>query len=239
MLSLRYIDDGFSVGQIVFHNDSVLCPLQAQPAAVCIMPEHAPQAAAVKNFITRIYANAYKAQISVHYPVLVALYDDAGNIMAATGIRSAAESTLFLEQYLEKPVEQVLSITRDKVVEIGNLASGSKGAGLLLFAALAVHLRAKGFKKSVMTGTGYLEKRFRFLGLEPQRHAKADPTMLQNTDETWGSYYETQPHVISLSISHGYKHLKSMLGIKCEKTDVTTNWTSRCCGEVIHVYRTL
>lgn len=217
MLNLAYSENGLQTGQLSFKKDSLLSGLRAKASTVSIVPAFSKDREAVEKFITDIYARAYGTRIHVHYPVLMSVRDEAGNILAATGFRPASDEPLFLEQYLNAPVQDVLKTPRAQIVEIGNLASDGGGASLYLFAALAAYLNYKGFSQAVVTSTDFLERRLGQMGLQPKRHAKADPALLLSEGENWGSYYETQPHVISGSVAQGYKRLQRQLG--AEYTD--------------------
>lgn len=217
MLNLAYSENGLQTGQLSFRKDVMLSALRAKPSTVSIVPAFSKDREAVEHFITDIYARAYGANIHVHYPVLMSVRDEAGHILAATGFRPAVNEPLFLEQYLNAPAEAVLQCPRAQIVEIGNLASDGGGASLYLFAALAAYLSYKSFTQAVVTSTDFLERRFRQMGLQPKRHAKADPALLLHDGENWGTYYDTQPHVISGSVAQGYKRLQKQLG--AEYTD--------------------
>lgn len=212
MLNLAYSENGLQTGHLSFRKGSLLGGLRAKPSTVSITPAFSKDRETVERFITDIYAKAYGAHIHVHYPVLMSVRDEEGYILAATGFRPASEEPLFLEQYLNAPVQDVLQTPRKQVVEIGNLASNGGGASLYLFAALAAYLDYKDFTQAVVTSTDFLERRFRQMGLQPKRQAKADPALLLSEGENWGSYYDTQPHVISGSVSQGYKRLQKQLG---------------------------
>ena len=53
--------------------------------------------------------------------------DAGGTILAAVGFRYAKEEPLFLENYTGAPIEQVLRTPRERIAEIGNLASAGGG----------------------------------------------------------------------------------------------------------------
>ena len=214
MLQLQYNENGLNTGHLSFNRSAFLSRLAARPSLVSIVPTFAKDREAVEHFITDIYARAYGAKIKVHYPILMSVRDEEGRLLAATGFRSAKDEVLFLEQYLDQPVERILKTSRDKIVEIGNLASDGGGASLYLFAALAAYLNHNGFTQAVVTSTDFLEERFRQMGLRPKQHAKADPSLLLEQGENWGTYYNTAPHVISGSINEGYKRLQSQLGVE-------------------------
>jgi hypothetical protein len=98
----------------------------------------------VEAFIRAVYVRSYKADIAVSYPILMSVRDAGGTILAAVGFRYAKEEPLFLENYTGAPIEQVLRTPRERIAEIGNLASAGGGASIFLFAALASYLNFKG-----------------------------------------------------------------------------------------------
>lgn len=214
MLNLRYRENGMETGRISFHKDSLLSRFKAKPSTVSIVPAFAKDRRDVENFIKTIYADAFDARIHIHYPILMSVRDECGKILAATGFRLAKDCPLFLEQYLDAPIEATLNVPRNQIVEIGNLASQGGGASLFLFAALAAYLHHNGYTQAVVTSTSFLERRFNQMGLRPRRHAKADPSLLISDDEDWGRYYDTVPNVISGAVSRGYQRLQKQLGLE-------------------------
>lgn len=209
---LDYQENGSFTAQLRFNRKKRLNFLTIRPKVISILPAFAKEREAVEHFIMDVYAASYGARIDIHYPTLMSIQDEAGTILAAAGFRYAAEETLFLEQYLTAPVEQILNTPRNRIVEIGNMASGGGGASSFLFAALSAYLNHRSFTDAVITGTDFIEKRLRSLGLRPRRLAAADPALLRDNGENWGRYYDTNPHVLAGSIGKGYQKLQRTLG---------------------------
>lgn len=160
----------------------------------------------VERFIEHAYEGAYGGRITAHYPTLMSVQDGDGVIYAVVGFRFAAIEALFLEHYLDAPVEQVLGdllgtpIARDHIVEVGNLASNGQGATVFLFAALARHLRQDGKRFAVATATDELRRIFTRAGLGALKLAEADPRRLPDKGGAWGAYYQSDPCVLAGSI---------------------------------------
>ena len=160
----------------------------------------------VEAFIEASYLRAYGGRIVRHYPTLMSVQDDDGAIYAVVGFRLAGDTPLFLEQYLDVPVETALSeaigtaVARPAIVEIGNLASNGRGATIFLFAAMARHLDAVGAQFAVATATEELRGVFHKAGLGALRLASADPERLLDHGVSWGAYYDTRPVVLAGSI---------------------------------------
>lgn len=159
-----------------------------------------PRRQEAENFIQHVFATRYNAQVTSFAPNLMVL-EQRGAIVAAAGWRSAKDTDLFLERYLDAPIEQSMAhlapnpISRDRIVEVGHLASQKAGSSVFLFQALANHLSSQGFEWVAATATQELVGIFAKLGLPPLALAAADPQRLREQAGKWGSYYDTQPIV--------------------------------------------
>lgn len=157
----------------------------------------------VERFIEDTYAEAYGSRIQAHYPTLMSVQDEDGVIYAVVGFRHASDERLFLEQYLDAPVETVLGqaigapVQRGHIVEIGGLASSGQGATVFLFAAMARHLQGEGLRFAVATATEELRRIFNRAGLGALQLARADPHRLEGGGGAWGAYYQTDPVVLA------------------------------------------
>lgn len=174
----------------------------------------------VKNFIETVFKKHYRAEISVGMPQLMAVIGkEESKVISAVGIRSAADSELFLEQYLDQPIEKILEqifghkVERKEIVEIGSLASGKRDAAKFLYSTLATYLKSQDFKYGVMTGTQYLQKYFRNIGMKPRIIAEAKQERLRDQSVNWGTYYKNNPKVMVMEVKRGQKILGGILGI--------------------------
>jgi hypothetical protein len=172
----------------------------------------AAQRARVERFIQAVYRRRYGARIAAWAPVLVAL-ESGQDILAAAGYRPASEP-LFLERYLDAPVEECLRAhtrsapRRERVVEVGHLAAMRAGAGRRLMPLLGRHLAAAGFEWVVSTATRELRHLLRRLGLSPVVLGQADPERLGADAAHWGTYYAHGPLVVAGSIAAGMARLE-------------------------------
>ena len=158
------------------------------------------------------YGRAFRCVIRNHYPNLIGLRDAHGSIQAAAGFRFADREPLFLEQYLDQPIEAALlsrfgAVPRDRIVEVGNLAGRRPAASLRLFLALARRLRLEGATHVVATATRQLRRTFWRLGLDPASLTRADPSRLADGGVDWGAYYARDPVVLAGAIAPGLPKL--------------------------------
>lgn len=162
-----------------------------------------PCRAEVERFIAAVYAERFGARVRGFAPHLVSLCDAEGHLVAAAGYRFAHQAPLFLERYLDEPIEAVLgrraSATpqRGHVVEVGHLAAARAGEGRRLILALGPHLAARGGQWVVSTLTEELRHLFVRIGVTPLALGLADPARLGDDATDWGRYYEHRPVVLA------------------------------------------
>jgi len=157
----------------------------------------------VECFIRDVFARRFAARLDTLLPNLVASRDAAGGIHAAAGYRSAGAERLFLEQYLDAPIEQIVyanygeRIERAKIVEVGNLATVGGRSAVRLVANLIPHLMLQGFRWVVFTGNDAVRNLFQRLHLFPFAICTANPASLGDAGSAWGSYYDHHPIVMA------------------------------------------
>lgn len=164
------------------------------------------------DFIRRRFNQAYGARPTLQMPPLLALISEHGTLLAAVGVRCAAAERLFLENYLDQPVQNWLperNKGRKSVVEIAHLAGVESGISRPLFAALAVWLQRAGLQWVACTGTAQLRNGFSHIGIKVSDLGVADPDRLAGAGRDWGSYYDNQPRVLVINVSQGVESLKA------------------------------
>lgn len=170
---------------------------------------------ALEAFIGDRFAERYGARIRHFMPELLGLEDGAGKLRASVGLRDAGCESLFLERYLDHPVECEIRAAcgdlppRERIVEVGNLAARSGGAARLLIVALADLLAAEGFDWVVFTATPEVVNSFHRLELEPIALGDAQASRMGAELADWGSYYDAQPQVMAGHIGRGRARLSS------------------------------
>ncbi|MFZ5556572.1 MAG: thermostable hemolysin [Pseudomonadota bacterium] len=174
-------------------------------------PDTRPEAEAL---IRTAFMRAYGARIERFLPLLMGLRDGEGSLLAACGLRYAALSPLFLEAYLDRPVEAALSATagetlrRGDVIEAGNLAVARGGHAPLLIAALTRHLHESGQRWVVFTAVPALANAFKRLGIALTVLAPALLSALPAADQIgWGTYYDRSPRVMACRVAEAYRAL--------------------------------
>jgi len=180
-----------------------------------IHPEEDEDRDEVEHFIRTTFRARFGAEVRTFAPCLVSLRDRSGNIAAAAGYRMAAESPLFLERYLDAPVESMLAtheptLMRSQVVEVGHLASRKAGRGIFLMSLLGAHLAAQSYRWVVGTATSEVRQMFDRVGVEPIVLGMANPKLLGDEAGHWGSYYDHRPEVLAGHMQRSMNRLERL-----------------------------
>jgi hypothetical protein len=175
-----------------------------------VHPLH-PARAGFEAFIAARFRLAYGARVTRFLPHLLGVRNRLDGWQAGAGYAAAGAQALFLEHYLDHPVERAIAAAgggpaaRPGIVEAGNLASSSAGMARALIPALALHLHRLGYAWVTFTATRALRNTFHRLGLRPLRLAAADPARLEDGGASWGSYYGHDPVVVACEIRQGLR----------------------------------
>lgn len=170
---------------------------------------------AVRAFVADRYAARHGARPRMDYGAWHVVRARSDKPIAALAVRRAADETLFLETYLEGPIEMAVSnafgrpVERSDIVEIGCLAAAPTPAMLKLWGETAISLSQR-HSIAVATLTLPLRSMFARVGLPFVELAKADPARLRGAARhDWGGYYETRPIVCAGDIVAGAAALQA------------------------------
>lgn len=188
-------------------------------------------------FIKRIYAYIHHARLSYFMPILFSgfanmpsygdwLSTDDNALPAfkgtsvAIGLKPICEDKIFLEQYLDTPIQSEISkvagepVSRQRIFEIGNLASGCAGSARLMIAFLVFYLSAPVLNPItheyqnkadwvVCTGTDAVRHILAHMGIRSHVIAKATAEALKDPEQvsSWGHYYQHNPLVVAINVA--------------------------------------
>ena len=112
---------------------------------------------------------------------------------------------MFLEAYLDQPIEAALSerigtkVARDDIVEVGNLAVSERGLARALLCEVIMHLHATNAEWAVFTAIPALCNSLGRLNVQVEFLGEANIDKLSLADrQGWGSYYEQHPQVMAV-----------------------------------------
>ncbi|MDQ6951458.1 MAG: thermostable hemolysin [Mariprofundales bacterium] len=173
----------------------------------------------VEAFIHQRFEGRYHANIKHFMPYLLQMrHDGSGDRFAVAGARPARDNNhLFIETYLDSPVEQVIgqqtgsTPMRCGIVEIGNLAEAENGGARHAVVALTGLLHGAGFTWVAFTAVRLLANTCQRVGLEPIILGNADPSLLDSAQQReWGSYYDNAPQVMCGRVDDAFNLLNSL-----------------------------
>ena len=167
-------------------------------------------------FIQQRFRKAHGADIRHFMPELFGMNNASGELCAVAGVRLANSEPLFLERYLDEPIDPLISaaadcaVDRGGIVEVGNLAASDTGSARMSIIAITYLLAMGGLEWVAFTGNIGLVNSFHRLGLKPVTLCAADPERLGDDRHSWGSYYESKPWVHVGNIRAGFIHLRNI-----------------------------
>ncbi|WP_448551227.1 thermostable hemolysin [Thalassotalea montiporae] len=165
---------------------------------------HSSSRAEIAQFIQSGFRTAYGASIQVSMPYLIAI--EQSKKKASLGFRGG-HLPLFVEQYFHHTIEQhpffkAEKVARNNIVEIGHLYSNSRMLTLPLFMVTALSLQQLGFDYLVFSASHKVKNIIEKGGIQLDYLVDACPEQLRDSDEHWGSYYQTNPKVYALSLKN-------------------------------------
>lgn len=169
-----------------------------------------PDRALAEKFISQRFAESFGSRVESFMPRLFSLRNEHGEVCGAFGLRSAHRK-LFLEQYLDQPIEKAIggrlgsTVERQCIVEVGHFSGTFPGAVRAMICLLTERLYGEGYTWVTFTGTSSLRNAFGRMGLAPLDLQAAEAERLPADERAaWGSYYEHSPHVLVGNIKEGY-----------------------------------
>lgn len=162
-----------------------------------------PERAELEGFVGDAFVRKHDARVTSFMPTLLSFRDMAGVLRGVVGLRGAGSDVLYLEQYLDRPIEAEIaaatgrSVSRRQVVEIGNLAGSSCRTAVRMVALLPAYLIAQDYQWIVFTATSAVREILLGFGAPLLELARADGTRVAQGSDQWGRYYEADPRVFA------------------------------------------
>jgi len=121
---------------------------------------------------------------------------------AIIGYRPANAEPLYLESYLDEPIDILLAnitnepVSRSDIVEVGQLVVEDRRIVEPLFRALVPFLLGQGYQWICFTGTHKIRRLLAHTGFAGLAVAYAAESAVSGSGDRWGSYYSNDPQVI-------------------------------------------
>jgi hypothetical protein len=167
----------------------------------------------VEAYVHDKFNESYAANVQHFLPYFLTLKCN-DNICSVVGFRLAESGPLYLEKYLQHPIEQEIgmrfntAIQRESVIEIGNLVSTWRGSSQLLFILLTDLLMRINREWVVFTATKDVEHLLQKMHFTLIPLGEASKNMLGDEKDQWGSYYQDKPRLILGHIPSAMSRLK-------------------------------
>ena len=165
-----------------------------------------PSYGEASSLIRMVYCRKYAAFLPGIYKDLIVVFE-AAKPVAAVGFNPAKNEPLFLECYLNLPIElamqaQSIDAKRKTIVEIGHMVSTIRQGSWTLIQITAEYMISKGYAWLVFTATEDLRGIFDYLGVQLNALAAAKKSSLSSvsTKQAWGTYYESNPVVVAACV---------------------------------------
>jgi hypothetical protein len=181
-------------------------PLSGEPLLTASTRDSADRAT-LERFVAEAFRRQHGAQVRSFMPTLLGLYRRDGSVGGVAGIRPAATESLYLEQYLDAPVEIALSarlgftVDRASITEVGNLATDNCRMARRLMTLLPQYLLDLGQDWVVFTATSVVRDILESIGTVLLELGAADGQCVATSPDQWGRYYQNNPRVMAARVS--------------------------------------
>jgi len=162
-----------------------------------------------------IFASHYGANIKAFMPTILTL-SNKDKMVGSVGINPGLSKSSLVEKYLNLPIEEEIkqyinrNVSRDEIIEVGNMVTSTAGGSISLIFMLTAFLKITGYKYVIFTSTPLLLNSFKNLGLNPKFLAFANKEKISYPDN-WGTYYESNPRVVFGCVNDGYRSIQSKI----------------------------
>ena len=164
-----------------------------------------------EDLVRGAFAAQHGADLHHFMPSLLGVRRRSGKVCGVVGLRGAEEEPLFLERYLDEPVEQAIAercgapVQRRDIVEVGNLAGGHCRGTMKLLAELPHFLLGGGRQWIVFTATDTLRGLLQRFGAPLVELAPAREEAVAGLGDSWGRYYQRDPRVVAAYLPDGVR----------------------------------
>lgn len=167
----------------------------------------------LEAYVRDRFATKHGASVRSFMPTLLSFRDRHGQLHGVAGVRGADEARLYLEHYVDRPIEQLVTerlatradnrldalraVERHQIVEVGNLAGSNCRAAIRMVAQLPAYLMSRRYTWIVFTATSSVRQILAGFGAPLLELGRADPARVAAAPDGWGRYYETDPRIFA------------------------------------------
>jgi hypothetical protein len=165
-----------------------------------------------EQFVREGFFRTHRACVQTFLPTLLTMTDAQGQTRAVVGCHFASEEPLFLERYLDEPIERTLlahtsaRVLRATVVEVGNLSCRNSRDAADLMGLIPRYLIGRGCLWIAFTATSSVRRILRHAGARTLELAIADASRVAGSGDQWGHYYDNDPRVMAGYLPAARRH---------------------------------
>lgn len=170
-----------------------------------------PDRAFAERRIRDGYGIHFGASIDGFMPDM-AIYRDRAGSSGIIGFRRASSGALFLENYLDTPIEAQIfaatgvQVSRNRLAEIGQFVIDDRDSVASFFRDLVPFLIEQRFDWACFTGTNRIRELLAKVGFHGLELAAATDQARLPPGDQWGSYYDNDPVVVVGKLSDPQGH---------------------------------
>lgn len=175
---------------------------------LAVAGSEASQRPELEAFVQAAFKRRHDANVTGFMPTLLSFRDTVGQLRGVVGLRDAGRRPLYLEQYLEQPIDAAIAaatgqpVCRSQVVEVGNLAGANCRAAVRMVALLPAYLLSLDYRWIAFTATSSVRTILAGFGAPLLELARADGARISKGRDQWGRYFETDPRVFAGYLSN-------------------------------------
>lgn len=162
-----------------------------------------PGRADAEDFVRHAFFRTHGARIHTFMPTLLVLAEPGGPPEGVAGIRPADAGALYLERYLDEPIEDRIRrhtgvrADRSAIVELGNFACRDSRVARMFMTLLPACLLGRGLSWIAFTATVPVRRILQSLGARTYDLGSADGACARDGVDDWGRYYTHQPRILA------------------------------------------
>ena len=174
---------------------------RAPRSTFTLIDANSPERRDLEERVRAGFGTHFGASISGFMPQL-ALYRHRSGKSGVIGVRGAWDEPLFLEHYLDVPVQNMIAnaagqaVSRTRIAEVGQFVVDDPEIVGSFFRDLVPFLRTEGFDWVCFTGTNRVRAILQRVGFHGLPVASAAAERAAPTGDRWGNYYDHEPLVI-------------------------------------------
>lgn len=203
-----FTDQASVAARIHLGDEATVGPASPGPYRIETCSADGARRVEAERYVRARFRRTHGAAIRTFMPTLLLLTRADGELAGVAGCRGAGQGPLFLERYLDRPIEELIArhaggrVPRAQVVEAGNFACRDARAAREFMSLLPRYLVERQHVWIAFTATLPVRRILHSLGASCTELGKASGACVRDGDDRWGSYYANDPRVMLGYLPH-------------------------------------